>query len=73
MSSLQPCKTNPFLLSSHSGQVWKLLAQQTALECFSDSRDQVFLALDVQVVPCPLHVSCASVEWVEFEWPILLV
>lgn len=46
---------------------------QAALECFRYSRSQVFLELDVQVVPCPLHVSCASVEWVEVEWPILLV
>lgn len=45
---------------------------QAALECFRDSRDQVFLALDVQVVPCPLHVSHASVEWVEVEWPKLV-
>lgn len=46
---------------------------QAALECFRDPRDLVFLEVDVQVVPCPLLVSCASVEWVEVEGPFLLV
>lgn len=40
---------------------------QAALECFRDSKDQVFLELDVQVVPCPPRVSCVSVEWAEVE------
>lgn len=46
---------------------------QAALERSRGSRDQIFLELELQVGPCPLRVSVASLDGRRLKGPILPV